>query len=78
MLGAKWGEQLSLVGYSIGRKCRRWEGGLKSSTVHLKVTNAGTDGFLETNTTSLGLSIEYVACQFYTRIPVYHNLDFNL
>lgn len=26
LLQAKWGEQLSLVGYSIGRKCRRWEG----------------------------------------------------
>lgn len=25
MLEAKWGEQLSLVGYSIGRKCRRRE-----------------------------------------------------
>lgn len=31
MLEAKWGEQLSLVGYSIGRNCRRWEG-VKGST----------------------------------------------
>ena len=58
MLGAKWGERLSLVGYSIGRKCRRWEGGVKGSTVHVKVTDTWTDGFLKTNTISLGLGVE--------------------
>lgn len=35
MLGAKQGEQLSLVGYSIGRKWRSKGRGMKGSTAHI-------------------------------------------
>jgi len=48
VLGAKWGERLSLVGYSIGRKCNDENGrGVRGSSVHLIVINMRTDGFLK-------------------------------
>jgi len=44
MPGAKWGEQLSLVAYSIGRKCMwGWEGHRVVATILWSVTPSHLD-----------------------------------
>lgn len=53
MLGAKWGEQLSLVGYSIGSKRNdrnEWRGVEGFLLSILKKKYIGTDEFLNDNT----------------------------
>lgn len=72
MLEAKWGEQLSLVGYSIGSKRNDRNEGLRDSTVHLKMEIYGDWWFfLKNNTISTRLSDHKVLC---SRTLKVHNI----